>query len=199
MSLTQKTSTLMQQQFSLPKKILYTILIMTALILLVYYFRIPNPNMILIAGLVFCSALFGFGGGLIGAAIMLGYSMYFFSTDHSFFSYSPENLQKVMISLTGIALDVLLVCNLKAAEIEAFDQVKNLTRKLNEENQKLQHISHIDALTGIRNRMALREDIPSYLGHSLTVMMLDLNEFKGINDTYGHEEGDRISGKPEPC
>ena len=192
MSLTQKTSTLMQRQFSLPKKILYTILIMTALILLVYYFRIPNPNMILIAGLVFCSALFGFGGGLIGAAIMLGYSMYFFSTDHSFFSYTPENLQKVMISLTGIALDVLLVCNLKAAEIEAFDQVKNLTRKLNEENQKLQHISHIDALTGIRNRMALREDIPSYLGHSLTVMMLDLNEFKGINDTYGHEEGDRI-------
>ena len=50
-----RKNTLMQLQVSLPKKIAITIAIMAALILLVYYCNIPNPNMILIAGLVLCS------------------------------------------------------------------------------------------------------------------------------------------------
>lgn len=48
-------NTLMQLQVSLPKKIVITTVIMSALILFVYYCNIPNPNMILIAGLVLCS------------------------------------------------------------------------------------------------------------------------------------------------
>ena len=48
----------MQLQVSLSKKIVITVLVMAALILLVFYCDIPNPNMILIAGLVLCSALF---------------------------------------------------------------------------------------------------------------------------------------------
>lgn len=184
--------TWMQLQVSLPKKIILSAVIMFALILLVYYFNIPNPNMILIAGLVFCSALFGFGGGIVAGAIMLGYTLFFFSTDHSFTQFTPENLQKVIISLIGIAVDMLLVCFLKRAELQAFEEVDNLTKELHQENVKLEHLSLTDALTGIRNRMALRHDYDSYQGHEVVVMMLDLNDFKMINDTYGHEEGDRI-------
>ena len=62
----QHKPTLMQIQFKLPTKIIATIVIMVVLIAIVYFFKIPNPNMILIAGLVLCSALFGFGGGIIG-------------------------------------------------------------------------------------------------------------------------------------
>ena len=68
----------MQLQVSLPKKIVITAVIMFALILLVFYCDIPNPNMILIAGLVLCSALFGYGGGIVAAVIMLGYTLFFF-------------------------------------------------------------------------------------------------------------------------
>ena len=50
-----RKNTLMQLQVSLPKKIVITIVIMAALLLLVIYCNIPNPNMILIAGLVLCS------------------------------------------------------------------------------------------------------------------------------------------------
>jgi diguanylate cyclase (GGDEF)-like protein len=53
-------------------------------------------------------------------------------------------------------------------------------------------MAYIDALTGIGNRLALRRDYDSYQGHEVTVVMLDLNDFKLINDTRGHEEGDRI-------
>ena len=184
--------TLMQMQVSLPKKIALTVGIMAALILFVYFCNIPNPNMILIAGLVLCSALFGFGGGIIASVIMLGYTLFFFSTDHSITQFTPENMQKVIVSLIGITADMLLVCYLKTAELQAFGEVKMLTKALHLENERLQEMSLTDALTGIQNRMALRFVYDSYQGHEVVVMMLDLNNFKHINDTSGHEEGDRI-------
>ena len=68
----------------------------------------------------------------------------------------------------------------------------DLTIQLNRENELLKEISQTDALTGIRNRMALRNDYDSYRGHEVNVMLLDLDDFKRINDSCGHEEGDRI-------
>jgi diguanylate cyclase (GGDEF)-like protein len=185
-------TTLMQLQCSLPKKIIITAGIMFALILLVYYCNIPNPNMILIAGLVLCSALFGFGGGIVAALIMLGYTLFFFSTDYSFTQFTPENMQKVIVSLIGIVVDMVLVCALKQTEIKEFNKIESLTKELHRENEALQYMSMTDALTGIRNRMALRRNYDSYQGHEVTVMMLDINDFKMKNDTYGHEEGDRV-------
>ena len=182
----------MQRRVSLPKKILITAAIMFALILFVYHFKIPNPNMILIAGLILSSALFGFGGGIIAAAIMLVYALFFFSTDHSFTQFTLENLQKVGVSLVGIIVDMFLVCFLKQTEVQAFEKVDALTKKLKNENEKLQQMSLTDALTGIRNRMALKNDYELYKNHEVSIMMLDLNDFKMINDTRGHEEGDRI-------
>lgn len=85
--------TLMQVRAGLSKQILITAGIMFTLILLVYSFNIPNPNMILIAGLVLCSALFGYGGGIVAAAIMFGYTLFFFSTDNSFTQFTPQNMQ----------------------------------------------------------------------------------------------------------
>ena len=192
METNQHKPTLMQIQFKLPTRILATIVIMVVLIAIVYFFKIPNPNMILIAGLVLCSALFGFGGGIIAAVIMLGYTLYFFSTDHCFTQFTPENIRKVVVSLIGIAADMLLVCSLKQAEIRAFKEIDDLSEQLRLENEHLKALSLIDPLTGIRNRLALRQDFDSYNTHEVTVMMIDIDNFKSINDTIGHEEGDRV-------
>lgn len=182
----------MQLQVSLWLKILVSVGIMAVLVLLVFFFDIPNPNMILIAGLVLCSALFGYWGGGIAAAVMLVYTLYFFSTDHGFTRFTPQNVQKVIVSVVGIVADMLFVCALKQAEVKDFNKVKNLTEQLRAENDKLQQMSCTDALTGVRNRMALRQDYDLYKGHEVTVMMLDVDHFKRINDASGHEVGDSV-------
>ena len=186
---------LMQLQISAPKQIVITAVIMFALILFVYYFKIPNPNMILIAGLVFCSAVFGFVGGIAAAVIMFFYTLFFFSTDNSFVRFTPENLQKVGVSLIGICVDMVLICLLKRAELQAFDEVDRLTERLYQENEQLKVMSLTDTLTGIQNRMALNENADAYAGHEVTVMVMDLDHFKFINDTYGHDGGDEILRK----
>ena len=138
---------------------------------------------------------------------MLFYTLYFFSAGHSFVNFTPEGLQKVIVSLIGILADMLLVCGVKHAEMRAFRKVDRLSQELHRENVELQNVSLTDGLTQIRNRTALQLDSDtalqldsdSYLGHETTVMMLDLNDFKIINDTYGHEEGDRILRETAQC
>ena len=69
---------------------------------------------------------------------------------------------------------------------------KKLIMNLNVYIKNLNDMAYIDALTGIGNRLALRRDYDSYKGHEVTVLLLDLNDFKLINDTRGHDEGDRV-------
>lgn len=148
--------------------------------------------MILITGLVICSALFGFGGGGVAALIMFYYTLYFFSTNHSLVEFNGPNLQKVLVSFAGIMVDMFLVCALKQTEVRAFKEVDALAAKLKEENELLHSISFSDALTGVQNRMSLKRDYDTFMDKEVTVMMVDLDRFKIINDTCGHKEGDRV-------
>ncbi|MGX8698468.1 MAG: GGDEF domain-containing protein [bacterium] len=183
---------LMQVSIKPIHRILISFSITLLLILFVSLLKVPNPNMILIVGLVFSSAVFGYCGGITASVAMLLYTLYFFSTDHSFVYFTSQNLQKVFVSLFGILADMLLVCSLKNTEQSAFREVEALAERLIHENEHLARVSHTDGLTGIRNRMALQEDNWRYFGHDVTLMMVDLDKFKAINDQLGHEEGDRV-------
>ncbi len=63
--------------------------------------------------------------------------------------------------------------------------------------EQTQHESHTDSLTGLPNRRSLDRQVETGLAHasrtrsSIGVVVLDLDRLKEINDTYGHEAGDR--------
>jgi len=69
-------------------------------------------------------------------------------------------------------------------------------QKLEEANQELERLSFIDGLTQISNRRRFDEQLETlwYLHireqQPLTVMLCDIDDFKGYNDLYGHQRGD---------
>ena len=71
-------------------------------------------------------------------------------------------------------------------------------KNLEELNVELERLATTDALTGIPNRRAFQERanreilrIDRY-GGSACLMMLDIDHFKQVNDTYGHDAGDEV-------
>ncbi len=63
---------------------------------------------------------------------------------------------------------------------------------------RLSHLATTDPLTGVPNRRALEHDLKNYgrlakrYGKRLSLIMIDIDNFKGVNDTYGHSAGDEI-------
>lgn len=56
----------------------------------------------------------------------------------------------------------------------------------------LERLSFKDELTVINNRNALRKNWPSFEKKTFSVAVLDIDDFKHYNDTYGHEMGDKV-------
>lgn len=63
---------------------------------------------------------------------------------------------------------------------------------------ELERIAHYDTLTGLPNRFLLNDRLRQAIAHAqrnaqtLAVIFLDLDNIKGVNDTYGHEAGDTV-------
>ncbi|HWF13666.1 MAG TPA: GGDEF domain-containing protein [Candidatus Acidoferrales bacterium] len=71
-------------------------------------------------------------------------------------------------------------------------------RTLQVRAEELERLAQVDPLTGLVNRRVAEEHLASEAsrckrnGHPLTVVCFDLNNFKQINDTYGHLAGDLV-------
>ena len=77
-------------------------------------------------------------------------------------------------------------------------QVSGRTRELEQANRLLMDIANRDALTGLANRRRLEMELERNIsfskrtGQPLAVIMMDLDNFKIVNDTAGHLVGDNI-------
>lgn len=101
------------------------------------------------------------------------------------------------ISIAAIFLIVLIVYwNRKI--IKANDLLKIAKKDIEEKNKLLEKLSITDDLTKIYNRRKLDELLQNELNrcerfsHTFTVAILDIDYFKKINDTYGHQMGDKV-------
>ncbi len=68
--------------------------------------------------------------------------------------------------------------------------------RLREANRQLEHLSHCDGLTGIANRRRFDAALAAEWGRAqrhaypIALLLLDIDDFKGYNDGYGHLAGD---------
>ncbi|HMN47418.1 MAG TPA: EAL domain-containing protein [Povalibacter sp.] len=85
------------------------------------------------------------------------------------------------------------------AQVEDGNTVRRkIEAQLFEKQQRLDRLAHHDQLTGLPNRLFLAAHLPIAMEQArkrrqaLAVLFLDLDRFKHVNDTFGHETGDKL-------
>jgi diguanylate cyclase (GGDEF)-like protein len=80
-----------------------------------------------------------------------------------------------------------------------------LLARLSALSHKLAHSARTDSLTGLPNRRALTEHLARAAararrrGEPMSVLMIDLDHFKQVNDTFGHAAGDKVLRAVAEC
>ena len=78
------------------------------------------------------------------------------------------------------------------------ERLKKYLAKLKDAERSLRKSAFLDPLTGLANRLLLMDRFEVAMRRArrsrkqFAVLMLDLNKFKAINDTYGHAAGDKV-------
>ena len=78
------------------------------------------------------------------------------------------------------------------------EELEERERQLLEANERLRYMSQTDGLTGLDNRRHIEQELDSMFAHatrlneSLSCVMCDIDRFKSVNDTYGHQAGDAV-------
>ncbi|MBW3554393.1 MAG: PleD family two-component system response regulator [Gemmatimonadetes bacterium] len=84
------------------------------------------------------------------------------------------------------------------ARVRSMLRIKRLQDQLEEKNRELEQLSISDGLTGLFNHRHMHELLQDEFersgrtGEALSVVMFDIDHFKKVNDTYGHQAGDGV-------
>ena len=86
----------------------------------------------------------------------------------------------------------------RQAKYDAERQMRRRAARLDHRLRRAEEQAGIDPLTGLRNRRFLNKELEPLFqqqraqDRDLTIIMIDLDNFKALNDTYGHEAGDEV-------
>lgn len=115
--------------------------------------------------------------------------------------YHDETSKIIELCMTVISVSVVMsiIASITFTSYnQERDHVIDLMNELKKKNRELEQLSIKDQLTGIYNRRRFNEVLKKELelleqeNNSLYILMIDIDHFKRINDTYGHLYGDEI-------
>lgn len=110
----------------------------------------------------------------------------------AFEAVDPVALAEVRVQATEQLVRESLALN------QQIGAVASSVERLQSEKQALEEKATTDPLTGLRNRGFFDETLAGELeraaqdGHPLGLLILDIDHFKSVNDTYGHRAGDEL-------
>ena len=96
-----------------------------------------------------------------------------------------------------VAIHTTLIHDEQARPAYFLSQIEDITARRRYE-LRLQHMADHDSLTGLLNRRAYERRLEEHLqrgeryGHEGAVLVIDLDDFKEVNDTLGHSAGDEL-------
>lgn len=113
--------------------------------------------------------------------------------------------EKERAQVDSLTVQHSMVQALQRSELELEDRVAQRTRELADANMRLQeseealrHLAYHDNLTGLANRALMEDRITQAIEHAkrydfvVAVLLVDLDRFKPINDSFGHSAGDEV-------
>lgn len=145
----------------------------------------------------------GLWGTTLVVIVLLGIALYAVSAVRGLGQQDPQVAETIDLAVSSLFGIVLLFATfvvhqqytIHHCRREKEQHLEEIAR-LGEETETLQQVAVMDPLTGLFNRRFALHELPRELtrddreGCASCLVILDLNSFKSINDTYGHAAGD---------
>ena len=107
-------------------------------------------------------------------------------------------LVAIILQASALCAGAFLIYPLIRTQVREEGKLRQITASLSARSQTLEHAALTDSLTGMQNRRYFDDALREYLAEFLRIqrpvglIILDLDHFKQVNDTYGHDTGDEV-------
>lgn len=162
------------------------------------------------------SAFFVFMALVLGAAVLLfyAYGTLLAGTDSAQHAgamaaalgrFSRLLLATALLLSTAVIFGIFFIYPLIRTQVREEGKLRAMTESLSARSETLEHAALTDSLTGMQNRRYFDDALQEYLQEfgridkPVGLMILDLDHFKQINDTHGHDVGDEVLREVARC
>ena len=104
----------------------------------------------------------------------------------------------ISLIILAMLLGVFLIYPMIKKQSSEHDRLEDMTKKLSAKSDNMEQVALTDGLTGLQNRRYFDDALAEYLDEfrrinkPVGLIVLDLDHFKMINDTHGHDVGDEV-------